>query len=76
MQGDEGENGISIFQSTRFVGLTFTGGLASASTPEELGPRKAGQEDEDDPAMAVQIVPVRYTHASSFIVLMVKSALQ
>src|SRR5690348_13079657 len=43
MQGDEGDQGTWIFHSTELVGLILTGGTASVPTPEQLGPRKAGQ---------------------------------
>jgi hypothetical protein len=43
MQGDDGDQGTSLFHMTEFVGLILTGGVASIATPELFGPRKPGQ---------------------------------
>jgi hypothetical protein len=43
MHGDDGEKGSGTFHNTALVGPIFTGGLASAATPEQFGPRKVGQ---------------------------------
>ena len=44
MHGDDGDQGTSVFHATLLVGPIFTGGFASAETPELFDPRKAGQE--------------------------------
>ena len=43
MQGEEGDQGTSSFHSTELEGPILIGGVASATTPELLGPRKPGQ---------------------------------
>jgi len=44
MQGEDGDQGTSIFHNTELVGPILIGGLASAETPELFAPRNAGQE--------------------------------
>ena len=39
MEGDDGDQGTSTFQTTPWVGPMVTGGLAESDTPEALGPR-------------------------------------
>jgi hypothetical protein len=43
MHGEDGDQGTWAFHNTEFVGLIFTGGVASAATPELFGPRNPGQ---------------------------------
>ena len=45
-QGAEGDHGTFFVQSTFSEGPNLTGGRAAVETPEEFGPRKAGQLSE------------------------------
>src|SRR5579863_7524823 len=43
MHGEDGDQGTCTFHKTEFEGPISMGGLASAATPELLGPRNPGQ---------------------------------